>query len=327
VEQMILEFAVIVLISVGIGIIASMIGISGGAFKAPILIIMFTLSAELAAAASLLSALFVAVVSTISYYRQNPQMINIRVGGLAVIATIPGTFVGVTLRTIVAHAHLLRVVFGIFLFPVALKLILSQQDDNEHSSGKKKMMTFSQLGKKRLTVSIIAIFLAGVSAGLLGLGGGTIVVPVLCIILGFPILMAAATSMFIMIFTSSVGSVMNYLILAQTEGMSTFLFYGVTMGVGMILGAVIGPRYASRVDGVWLQRLFGFLLIFPLVKMLTLGHLWLEPGGSNFLLATFGDVIIWLLIGVPVWLLSSYRNGSRDRKHKQEEGYEKPIVE
>ena len=73
-QQLIFEFTTIVLISVGIGIIGSMTGISGGAFKTPLLIILFALTAELAAAASLISALFVAVVSTVVYHRQKPQL-------------------------------------------------------------------------------------------------------------------------------------------------------------------------------------------------------------------------------------------------------------
>ena len=287
------------------GIIASMTGISGGAFKTPILIIMFALSAELASAASLLSAFFISIVCTLVFYRQTPRPINYRIGGVSVIATIPGSFVGVGLRTIVAHAHLLKLVFGVVLFPVALKLLLSQRDNEELSNDQLECLSFSQLSRKKLILSILAIFLAGVSAGLLGLAGGIIIVPVLCIILEFPIIMAAATSMFTMIFTSSVGSVMNYLVLAQTESMTAFLYYGLTMGVGMILGGLIGPRYASRVDPMWLQKLFGFLLIFPLVKMMTLGQLWLDPGGTNYFLATIGDTIIWLLIGIPVWILSS----------------------
>lgn len=326
-QQLIFELMVIVPFSVGVGIIASMVGISGGAFKTPVLIILFALSAELASAASLLSALFIAVVGTIGYYRQDPQPINFRIGLILVIATIPGTYVGVNLRTIVAHAHLLRLAFGIVLFPVALKLILTMQDEEKHLNGEKKMLGFSQLRKEKLAITAVAAFLAGTSAGLLGLGGGTIIVPVLCIILGFPLLYAAATSMFTMIFTSAAGSLMNYMVLAQTESMTIFLFYGLTMGLGMIVGGAIGPKYASRVDGVWLQRFFGFLLIFPLVKMMTLGHSWLNPGGSNYILATFGDAIIWLLIGVPVWILSSSRKGSENSEHHQELGYAQPPDE
>ncbi|MHA2353134.1 MAG: sulfite exporter TauE/SafE family protein [Candidatus Thorarchaeota archaeon] len=306
-QQLIIEFIVIVLLSVGIGIIGSMIGISGGAFKIPLLIIMFALTAELASAASLLSALFVAVVSTVEYYRQKTQLIDYRVGILSVVATIPGTFVGIYLRTIAAHAHLLRYIFGIFLFPVALKLIFAITDSRDRASCKKPRLGFSELGKRKLVAAIFAIFMAGVSAGLLGLGGGTIIVPVLCIILGFPMIAAAATSMFTMIFTSSVGSVINYVYLAQIDQLSIFLYYGLTMGIGMILGGVIGPRYASRVNEIFLQRIFGFLVIFPLVKMMTLGQLWLDPEGSNYILATIGDAIIWLAVGIPVWIIASNR--------------------
>ena len=306
-QQLIFEFTTIVLISVGIGIIGSMTGISGGAFKTPLLIILFALTAELAAAASLISALFVAVVSTVVYHRQKPQLIDYQVGILSVVATIPGTFVGIYLRTIAAHAHVLRYVFGIVLFPVALKLIFAIIDSGDSVSGRKARLGFSELGKRKLAAAIFAIFMAGVLAGLLGLGGGTIIVPVLCIILRFPMIVAAATSMFTMIFTTSAGSVINYVYLAQTEQLIVFLYFGLTMGIGMIFGGVIGPRYASRVDEIFLQRIFGFLLIFPLVKMMNLGQLWLDPEGLNFILATIGDAIIWLVVGIPVWIVSSNR--------------------
>jgi len=311
VQQLIVDFTFIVLFSVGMGVIASLTGISGGAFKTPVLIIVFALSAELASAASLLSAIFIALACTMVYYRQDPQLIDFRIGGLAVIATVPGTFVGVFLRTIVAHAHLLQFVFGIVLFPVALKLLFTHQDKEAQSNNQGDVLSFSCLSRTKCGISVVAIFLAGVSAGLLGLGGGTIIVPVLCIILDFPIIMAAATSMFTMIFTSTAGSLINYFVLVQTESMFVYLFYGLTMGIGMIIGGVIGPKYASRIDAMWLQRLFGFLLIFPLLKMMSIGHFWLDPGGADYILATIGDAIIWLLISIPLWLISSHRNKSR----------------
>ncbi|MFX1559557.1 MAG: sulfite exporter TauE/SafE family protein [Promethearchaeota archaeon] len=326
-ELLIFEFSLIVLFSVGIGILAAMTGISGGAFKTPILIIMFAVAAELAAAISLLSALFVAIVSSIGYYRLDKELIELRIGSLAVVATIPGSYMGITLRTIVAHAHLLRLVFGIILFPVAVKMLFAMTDDKEHTNGQKKLRSFSQLSPVQRVGSIIAIFLAGISAGLLGLGGGTIIVPVLCIILDFPMLKAAATSMYIMIYTSTAGSLFNYLALAPTEGFTVFLYYGLAMGLGMVIGGPIGTKYASGVDAAWLQRLFGFLLIFPLVKMMSLGHLWLDPGGSNFILATLGDSIIWLVIAIPIWLLSTYqRRFNRRRVRIQtDRGYKEHI--
>ncbi|MFW9786727.1 MAG: sulfite exporter TauE/SafE family protein [Candidatus Thorarchaeota archaeon] len=315
-QPLIFEFSTIVLIAVGVGTLSAMTGISGGAFKTPILIIFFSVTAEIAAAASLLSALFVSIVTAPGYYRQNPELIELRIGSLAVIATIPGSYLGVALRTIAAHANLLHLVFGIILFPVAVKLLFAMPEDKEHANGRKKLRSFSELSPVRRVVSILAIFLAGVSAGLLGLGGGIIIVPVFCIILEFPILKAAATSLYIMIFTTTAGSIINYYVLAPTDGLSTFLYYGLAMGLGMVIGGLIGTKYASRLDAAWLQRLFGFLLIFPLVKMMRLGHMWLDPGGSDYILATIGDAIIWLLLAIPLWLLSDLQRMYIRRKAK-----------
>lgn len=306
-EQLLIELTVLVSMSIAIGIIASMTGISGGAFKTPILIIIFALSAELAAAASLISACFVALVGTISYYRQDSHLIHFRIGILAAVATIPGSYFGVFLRTIAAHAHLLQLLFGVILFPIAIRFIFSRSGDKENANGRSSNVNLSELGVEKQVTFVIIAFLAGISAGLLGLGGGTIIVPMLCILLEFPIIVAAATSMFTMIFTTLAGSFLNYLIFAQTENLITFLYFGLIMGLGMILGGVIGPRYASRVNAVQLQRLFGFLLVFPLIKMMRIGHYLLDPGGSNYLLATIGDGIIWLAIGIPIWAIASHR--------------------
>ena len=316
-EQLVVELTVLVSISVVIGIMASMTGISGGAYKTPILIIIFALSAEIAAAASLLSACFVAFVGTISYYRQDSQLIHFKVGILAVAATIPGSYLGVFLRTIAAHAHLLQLLFGVILFPVAIRFVFSRSGGKEGVKGRSASVNLSELDMKRRVTFVIIAFLAGISAGLLGLGGGTIIVPMLCILLEFPIIVAAATSMFTMIFTSLAGSFLNYLVFVQTENLNTFLYFGLTMGLGMILGGFIGPRYASRVNAVQLQRLFGFLLIFPLIKMMRIGHYLLNPDGSNYMLATIGDGIIWLAIGIPIWVIASNRMKSDGSENVQ----------
>ena len=147
-------------------------------------------------------------------------------------------------------------------------------------------------------------------AGLLGLGGGVIVVPVLCVLMSLPMHAAVATSMFTMIFTTSSGTVMNYLT-GQID-----LFYSLALGVGMIFGGQIGSRFASKVDAVRLKHIFGLVLVFPLVKMVRLGQLWLDPSGTNFLLATLGDVLIWLAIVIPIGLLKLYIS-----REKPEESY------
>jgi len=290
-----------------------MVGISGGAFKTPLLIIVFGLVGELAAASSLLSALFVSVASTIGYYRKDSQLIGYKIGLLFIITTIPGAYFGVLLRTIVGNREMLNFIFGIVLFPIALKLFLAMPKSQNHKDEEKRAPHFNQMSQNKVIIATFAAFFAGVLAGFIGLGGGTIIVPVLCILLGFPMIAAAATSMFTMIFTSSAGTIMNYTFLVQTESATVFLFYGLALGIGTLIGGLIGSKYAYYVNTAHLQKLFGFLLIFPLVTMMKLGHLWLDPNGSGYILATIGNTIIWLLISITSWILSSYRN-QRNKK-------------
>ena len=314
------NFLALIIIGIGVGIIASLVGISGGAFTTPVLIIVFGVVAEVAAASSLISALFVAVASTIGYYRQNPKLIGFKIGLLFIITTIPGSYVGVLLRTYIADREMLRFIFGVVLFPVAVKLLLAIPKTQSNEMEGKQAPPFDQLGRNRVVIAVLAAFFAGMLAGFIGLGGGTVIVPVLIMLLDFPMIAAAATSMFTMMFTSSAGTIINYTFLHQTEFLFIFLFYGLALGIGTLIGGSIGSRSAFKVETARLQRLFGFLLIFPLVTMMRLGHLWLDPHGSDYFLATSGNVILWLLIGIPIWLLATRFIITRRLKEKKGNG-------
>ncbi|MGY5852913.1 MAG: hypothetical protein RTU92_05040, partial [Candidatus Thorarchaeota archaeon] len=66
-------------------------------------------------------------------------------------------------------------------------------------------------------------------------------------------------------------------------------------------------RFATRVDSVQLKRIFGVILVFPLVRMMRLGQMWLDPLGTSVLMSTIGDIVIWLIIVVPIGLFRLYQ--------------------
>ncbi|MFW9967334.1 MAG: hypothetical protein ACFFEA_09290, partial [Candidatus Thorarchaeota archaeon] len=74
-----IEFIIVAAIAAAIGLMAS-VGMSGGAYRTPLLIMFFGLGAEMAAATSLLSALVVAIVSTAAFARYKPMPILTRLG-------------------------------------------------------------------------------------------------------------------------------------------------------------------------------------------------------------------------------------------------------
>jgi uncharacterized membrane protein YfcA len=303
---MVVEFIRIAAIAAIVGIMSS-VGMSGGAYKTPLLIIFFGLGAEMAAATSLFSALFVAVVSTVAFARYKPMPILTRLGLMFAIVTVPGSLLGVVLRTSIGDDIILRIIFGVLLFPAALMMLFAERTEREDHASQIESYDIFQSSRARLGLSFVGVLAGGIASGLLGVGGGVIIVPVLCILLEMPILLAAATSMFTMIFTASAGTVMNYVALSSYGDILTFMYFGLAMGMGMIVGGHIGPRYACRIDAVQLKRIFGIILVFPLVKMMGLGRLWLDPLGLSFFFEIIGDLVICLLIIVPIGVFRLYQ--------------------
>ncbi|TET10208.1 MAG: sulfite exporter TauE/SafE family protein [Candidatus Thorarchaeota archaeon] len=300
-QEMIMEATIIAIFAIGVGTISSMVGIGGGIFNTPLLMIVFLLNEQFAPATALVAALFLAVASSIAYWRQNPRPIIPKVGLFLAIATVPGSLIGVILRTMIESPYALRLIFGVLLMPVAIKMLFAIRRKKGDITSELARYDMSNLTDKRLIISLVGGFIGGVSAGLLGIGGGAVIVPVLSVLMGLPMHAAVATSMFTMMFTASAGTAMNFA--------NGFInpYYAVSLGVGMLLGAQIGSRLASRVDSVQLKQVFGLILVFPLVKMMKLGQMWLDPLDVSILMSTIGDILIWLVIVIPIGLLRFYQ--------------------
>jgi uncharacterized membrane protein YfcA len=105
-------------------------------------------------------------------------------------------------------------------------------------------------------------FFGGLASGLLGIGGGVLVVPIMMFAMGMPIHIATATSMFTMIFTST-AAVPKYYVAGRIN-----LEYALLMAAGSILGAQVGAYTSKRVSGKNLRRIFAVILIIVGLKML-----------------------------------------------------------
>ncbi|MCF2137692.1 MAG: sulfite exporter TauE/SafE family protein [Candidatus Thorarchaeota archaeon] len=287
----------IIIFALLVGIIASMLGIGGGIINTPLLVIIFMFGPREASATALVAAFFVAISSSISYYRQKPRPTQYKAGLFLAMTTIPGSLTGVWLKGVITDDMLLRYIFAILLFPIALKMLNARRKGKTDMASQILSFDFDSLSRRRLGAALGGAFVGGVAAGLLGLGGGVIVVPVLSVIMALPMHAAVATSMFTMMFTTTAGTALN-LYYGQVD-----ILYGVLLGIGMIAGGQIGSKVACRIDAVRLKQIFGLVLVFPLIKMAKLGQMWLDPSGTSFLLATVGDIIIWLTIVIPTAII------------------------
>ena len=296
-QDLIILAALLIMLAIGVGTLASMLGIGGGVIMVPLLIIVFGLSPLLAPSTTLLAALFAAIGSSLAYHRQKPRPVIVKAGVFLAATSVPGSVVGVWLRLLVPGDFALRLIFAVLLLPIAIRMLFAKKKGESDYVSEVGSFQFSRVTNQKLVYSLIGSFCAGILSGLLGIGGGVLMVPVFSMVMGLPMHAAVATSMLTMIFTAMSGTVMNYLT-GEID-----LFYSAMLSIGMVTGAQFGPKLIRRVNAVRLKQIFGVVLVLPLIKMAELGQLWLDPTKVSYLIATVGDIIIWLAIVTPVAMI------------------------
>jgi uncharacterized membrane protein YfcA len=235
-----------------IGIIASMTGVGGGIFIVPVLTFFYAFVVNSATGTSLTSIIFTAIASTVNYAKQ--KRIYFRTGAILIITTAPGAYLGAWLATIMEE-RMLGMVFGVFLILVAIRMIISSIRTKAQKQAQ-SVKTDTELLHSGKTIIIGAglSFFGGIASGLLGIGGGTLVVPILIVAMGMPIHYATATSMFTMIFTS-ISGVAKYV-------QSDLINFPVALllAAGTVLGAQVGAYTSKKISGRNLSLIFGIML-------------------------------------------------------------------
>ena len=255
-----------------IGIIAAMLGIGGGVFMVPMLVLLpwYNLDPATASGTSLAAIIFTSLSSTFRYRKQ--KRIDYLLGLALASTTIPGAFLGSYTKSII-ETWILGLIFAIFLIFVSIRMFVGKRRENKRknsadkaSGGKKRRIIDSYGEIFTYSVNFWATpflgFVGGFCSGLLGIGGGAVLVPAMNMALGVPIHVAVATSMFIMIFTSISGTLTN-IWLRQIR-----FDYALLLAAGIIFGAQFGAHYAAKVSARNLRRMFAVVLLFASVRMI-----------------------------------------------------------
>lgn len=119
-----------------------------------------------------------------------------------------------------------------------------------------------------MTIQILLILLAvGLAAGLLsgmvGIGGGIIIVPVLVYFLGFTQHQAQGTTLFMFLLPIGILGVMNYHKAGHVD-FKTALIIGATF----VVGSYFGSKIAITLDQKLVKQIFGAIIIIMGAKML-----------------------------------------------------------
>jgi hypothetical protein len=239
-----------VLLSVGgllSGVLAGLFGIGGAILTIPLLL---TMGAE-PVQATATSSLAIIVVS-LSGTWQNWQMglLNFRKVSYLALPALVTAQIGVYLANRFPP-YVLLLCYGILLssnfYLIGLKKRLLRQGD--------------PTPKKDRTASVIASILgtgsvAGLLAGLLGVSGGIILVPMQMLLLGETIKVAIRTSLGVCVIAALSACVGHGL-----DG-NILWIHGLTLGLGGMLGAAIGVRWLPHLPDAVITFSFRALLAF-----------------------------------------------------------------
>lgn len=102
---------------------------------------------------------------------------------------------------------------------------------------------------------------AGMASGMLGVGGGTLFVPALAVVLGLGLVEAEATSLLAIVPTAVVGAV------RQRRHGNVRLREGLLLGVLAPVGIVAGVELAHALPETVLAILFDVVLLFSAYKL------------------------------------------------------------
>lgn len=233
---------------VGIGLIASMLGIGGGVFMVPLLNLGIGYDIHEAIGMSLLAIVFTSASSSFAYYRE--RRIDFLLAGLLASTAIVGAYFGAVTNTYLS-SPLLSAIFGAFLVYPATKMMRGKKEYNgKETSHDTKLLSILLLG-----------FGSGFASTLLGIGAGSLMVPAM-FFLGTPMHIAIATSLFTMAFIASFGSYVHF-------SLGNIDFIGVLpLIAGVLIGAQLGSRVALRVRSKRLGQIFGILLLCASIRMI-----------------------------------------------------------
>lgn len=113
------------------------------------------------------------------------------------------------------------------------------------------------------TAALIGIgLITGFLSGLLGVGGGVVMVPLMAVLLGIEQHLAQGISMLVIIPTSLV-SIWQLHKKKLVDYQSAVLF-----ALGSILGAIISSNIVQYISGNDLKRIFGIFIIYSGIRMI-----------------------------------------------------------
>ncbi len=137
------------------------------------------------------------------------------------------------------------------------------------------MKTAAMETQELITIVLIGLG-AGILSGLVGIGGGIVMVPAMVFFLSYTQHQAQGTSLAVLTLPVVLFAAINYYQAGKKNGAPIDLWVVTILSIAFTIGAYGGSKLALRLDKELLKKLFGILLLYTSIKMLSIDSLILK---------------------------------------------------
>lgn len=266
------------------GLLGALLGIGGGIFLVPAMVLAFHLPMKIAVAASVVSVIATSNAGGSSYVDQ--RITNLRLGMFLEMFTTVGALSGSVLA-IYLNDWMMQLIFSAMLAYMAYTAFSTRNlDDQRIASGafanarpdkfsrwlKLRGSYYDEAAKRDVEYVVNGVpvggsvgFLAGMASGLLGVGGGVLKVSAMNRYMNVPMKAAVGTSKLMIGVTAAVSSILFFL-----AGLIHFAVVA-PVAVGTTAGATAGTFIMNRLHSAGLKWLFAVLMLYLAYEMLAKG--------------------------------------------------------
>jgi uncharacterized membrane protein YfcA len=240
-----------------VGLLGGLVGLGGAEFRLPLLIAVFGFAALAAVIVNKAMSLIVVIVAIPARLVAVPLSDMTAHWGVVVnllLGSLVGAWVGASWATRVRSATLYRVIAGLL---VAIAVVFA-------GSHWGVLPDFGLSGPALFMAGIVAGFVIGVVAAVMGVAGGELLIPTITVLYGLDVKLAGSLSLLVSLPTMLVAFLrysrtQAFVVLRQVPA---FVF---AMAVGSIVGTVLGGMLLGVVPGA---------VIGPIVVLLLLASAW-----------------------------------------------------
>jgi uncharacterized membrane protein YfcA len=251
-----------ILIGLGLtaGVLGGLIGIGGSIVIIPVLTLLLGRDQHFSQASAMIINVFVAAAAVFQHNRAHA--IRWKIALHMVPAGLLFIIVGVEVSNTL-DGEMLQKIFGVFLVYVVaynvVKLVRDGQPRDQRPQERADWRRVSATGGAM-----------GLVAGLLGIGGGPVAIPLLQRLSYLPLRQSIATSSAVMVLTAAVGAARKNLTLVQVtdEPLRESLLTAACLAPTAVLGALIGAWLTHHLPVRWVRLAFTLLMVWASLDML-----------------------------------------------------------